>query len=53
MVYKTDAIKYVITSFAETCIGKNEIPCFVRKPVEIDKFFYEIKKNFPEQFSLV
>jgi hypothetical protein len=53
MVHSTDAIINSFTAFAKFCIDKKEIPYFKYNSAEVDKFFYDMKKEYPKEFKMV
>lgn len=51
--YEEDPIICTLACFTKLCFDKKERPCFKADLIKIDKFFYEIKEEFPEQFENV
>ena len=53
-VHSTDAIFNSFAAFAKFCIDKKEIPYFKDNySGGIDKFFYDMKKEYPKEFKMV
>jgi hypothetical protein len=53
MVHNTDAIFKVFAAFAKVCIDNEEVPYFRYNSAQIDSFFYDMKKKYPEEFKMV
>lgn len=53
MVHSTDAIFNAFAAFAKFCIDKKEVPYFEYDSTKIDKFFYNMKEEYPKEFEMV
>lgn len=52
-VYSTDSIINSFAAFANFCISNKEVPYFKYDSIEVDKFFYDMKKEHPREFEMV
>ena len=50
-IHSTDAIFNTFSAFAKFCIDKKEVPYFEYNSTKIDKFFYDIKQEYPKEFE--
>ena len=53
MPHAVDPIINSFAAFANLCIDNNEKPFFKYDSSEINKFFYEMKQEYPKEFEMV
>jgi hypothetical protein len=53
MPYAIDPIINSFAAFANICITNNEKPFFKYDYEEMNKFFYEMKQEYPKEFEMV